>query len=59
MTDRYNWGNKLTLVTIQAMADLGYLVDVSQAEEPLAKLTKPAIGPVFICQDGHTSVMGK
>ena len=56
MTDRYIWGNKLTLVTIQAMADMGYMVDVEQAEEPLARLTKLAVGPVFICDGKHTWV---
>lgn len=46
----------ITLVTIQAFADMGYIVDLSQAERPSSYLTKPAVGPRFICDGKHIFV---
>ena len=44
----------LTIVTILAMKDIGYVVDGTRAEIPPAGLlTKPTVGPAFIC-DGNT-----
>ena len=46
-------GSALTSVTIGAMADLGYVVDMTRAQPPASYLTKPAIGrPIFRC-DGN------
>lgn len=47
----------LTAVTIQAIADMGYIVDPSQAEIPSRYLTKPAVGPHFYCDGQHVSVV--
>ena len=51
-------GAVLTAVTIQAMADMGYTVDVTQAKNPslLLMLTKSAVGPRFICDGQYISI---
>lgn len=54
MSPYYFNGNVLTSVTIQALADMGYHVDNSFAENPPARLlTKPAL-PRFYCDGRHT-----
>ena len=55
MSPEHNRQAVLSLTTIQTMADLGYTVDVTQAERPSWYLTKPTIGPRFIC-DGNRIV---
>ena len=47
----------LTYVTIQAFADMGYIVDPSQAERPSPYLTKPASGHTFHCDGTHMQVV--
>lgn len=56
MTPRHIRGAVLSAVTIQAMADIGYTVDVSKAEKPSSFLTKPAVGKQYICDGQHIRV---
>ncbi len=53
MAPFFHTDNVVTKVTICALDDMGYTVDLSQAEDPKpSRLTKPAIGrPIFRCDD--------
>ena len=59
MAPFFHTDNVLTKVTICALDDMGYTVDLSQAEDPKpSRLSKPAIGrPIFRC-DGETLYRG-
>ena len=52
-------GAVLTAVTIQAMADMGYTVDVDQAKSPspLLMLAKPTVAPRFYCDGQHITLV--
>ena len=52
-----NVNSAVTKVTLGALADLGYVVDMTKAKTPHWYLTKPAIGSGFICKDGHTHLV--
>ena len=55
MSPFFSTDNVVTGVTIGAFADMGYVVDMSQAKEPApTRLAKPAIGrPIFRCDGGR------
>lgn len=58
MSPYYFNGSVLTSVTIQAMADIGYTVDDSQAESPATRLfNKPALPHYFYCDGQHTHLV--
>ena len=49
----------LTKVTIGAIADLGYIVDMEQAVSPPFWLTKPTLGPRFMCDGNHIRIVSE
>ena len=51
-------GSVMSLVTIQTMADLGYVVDVRKATRPPGGLTKIVAGTAFHCDGQHISGIG-
>ena len=56
----YYFGNVLTNVTIQAMRDIGYSVDETQAESPPLRLLKPALSghnKMFYCDGQNTRLV--
>lgn len=59
MAPYYFNGNILTNVTIQALADMGYTVDDSHAENPPARLLRKPALPRFYCDGQHTTLVQK
>lgn len=55
-----NRNSVLTRVTIGALADIGYIVDMTKGETPpLFPLTKPTIGPQFHCDGKQLKIINR
>ena len=60
MSPYFHTDNVLTAVTICALEDIGYTVDMSQAEDPKPwRLTKPTLGHPFFCDGTHVHTVSE